>query len=43
VKPLSEIKSAISDAMKRFEAQYMGRGPKDIHVHLIDDLIVVGL
>jgi uncharacterized protein YbcI len=29
--------------MSRFEQEYMGRGPKDVHVHLINDLIVVRL
>jgi len=38
-----EIESAISDGMSRFELEYMGRGPKDIRAHLIDDLIVVRL
>ena len=38
-----EIESAISDGMSRFEQEYMGRGPKDVHVHLIGDLIVVRL
>src|SRR5262249_53680092 len=27
----------------RFEQDYMGRGPKDIHAHLIGDLLVVRL
>ncbi len=43
MKTQGEIESAISDGMSRFEQEYMGRGPKDIHVHLIDDLIVVRL
>jgi uncharacterized protein YbcI len=38
-----EIESAISDGMSRFEQEYMGRGPKDVRVHLIDDLVVVRL
>jgi uncharacterized protein YbcI len=38
-----EIESAISDGMSRFEHEYMGRGPKDIRAHLIDDLIVIRL
>src|SRR3984885_133344 len=38
-----EIESAISEGMGRFEQEYMGRGPKDVRVHLIDDLIVVRL
>jgi uncharacterized protein YbcI len=29
--------------MTRFEQEYMGRGPKDIHAHLIGDLLVVRL
>lgn len=27
--------------MNRFEQEYMGRGPKEIHAHLIRDLVVV--
>jgi uncharacterized protein YbcI len=29
--------------MSRFEQEFMGRGPKDIHAHLIGDLLVVRL
>ena len=29
--------------VRRFEQEYMGRGPKDIHTHLIGDLLVVRL
>ena len=29
--------------MVRFEQEYMGRGPKDVRAHLIDDLLVVRL
>ena len=29
--------------MSRFEQEYMGRGPRDIRTHLIDDLVVVRL
>ncbi len=43
MKTQGEIESAISDGMSRFEQEYMGRGPKDVHVHLIDDLVVVRL
>jgi uncharacterized protein YbcI len=43
MKSQGEIKSAISEGMSRFEQEYMGRGPKDVHVHLIDDLVVVRL
>src|SRR6478609_3263373 len=38
-----EIEAAICDGISRFEQEYMGRGPKDIHAHLIGDLLVVRL
>jgi uncharacterized protein YbcI len=38
-----EIEAAICHGMSRFEQDFMGRGPKDIHAHLIDDLLVVRL
>ena len=43
MKTQGEIESAISDGMSRFEQEYMGRGPKDVHAHLINDLVVVRL
>jgi uncharacterized protein YbcI len=43
MKTQGEIESAISEGMSRFEQQYMGRGPKDVRAHLIDDLVVVRL
>jgi uncharacterized protein YbcI len=38
-----EIEAATCEGMARFEQEYMGRGPKDIHAHLIGDLLVVRL
>ncbi len=38
-----EIEAAICEGMSRFEQDYMGRGPKDIHTHLIGDLVIVRL
>ncbi len=38
-----EIEAAISEAVSRFEQDYMGRGPTDIHTHLLGDLLVVRL
>src|SRR6478672_9646366 len=38
-----EIEAAICEGLRRFEQDYMGRGPKDIHAHLLDDLLVVRL
>jgi uncharacterized protein YbcI len=43
MKTQGEIEGAISEGMSRFEQEYMGRGPKDVRVHLIDDLVVVRL
>jgi uncharacterized protein YbcI len=43
MKTQGEIQRAISAAMTDFEREYMGRGPKHVHVHLIDDMIVVRL
>ena len=43
MKTSGEIEAAISQGMSRFEQEYMGRGPKGVHVHLIGDLIVVRL
>ncbi len=38
-----EIEAAICDGISRFEQEYMGRGPKDIRAHLIDDILFVRL
>ena len=38
-----EIEAAINEGISRFEQEYMGRGPKDIHTHLLGDLLVVRL
>jgi uncharacterized protein YbcI len=38
-----EIEAAICERVSRFEQDYMGRGPKDIHAHLLGDLLVVRL
>jgi uncharacterized protein YbcI len=41
MKTAGEMEAAICEGMSRFEQEYMGRGPKDIRAHLIDDLVVV--
>ena len=38
-----EIEAAICEGVSRFEQDYMGRGPKDIHAHLLGDLLVIRL
>jgi uncharacterized protein YbcI len=43
MKSQGEIEAAISDGISRFEQDYMGRGPKDIHTHLLGDMLVVRL
>lgn len=43
MKSKGEIEAEISTGISRFEQEYIGRGPKDIHTHLISDLIVVRL
>ena len=43
MKTQGEIESAISEGMGRFEQEYMGRGPKDVHAFLLNDLLVVRL
>jgi uncharacterized protein YbcI len=43
MKTQGEIEAAICEGMARFEQAYMGRGPKDIHAHLIGDFLVVRL
>jgi uncharacterized protein YbcI len=43
MKTQGEIEAAISEGMSRFEQDYMGRGPKEIHAHLLGDFLVVRL
>jgi len=43
MKTSGEIEAAICQGLSRFEQEYMGRGPKDVHTHLIGDLLVVRL
>jgi uncharacterized protein YbcI len=38
-----EIEAVICEVVSRFEQDFMGRGPKDIHAHLLGDLLVVRL
>ena len=41
MKTQGELEAAICEGMNRFEQEYMGRGPKGIHAHLIGDCLVV--
>jgi uncharacterized protein YbcI len=41
MKTVGEMEASICEGMSRFQQEYMGRGPKDIRAHLIEDLLVV--
>jgi uncharacterized protein YbcI len=43
MKTQGEIEAAICKGISRFEQDYMGRGPKDIHAYLLGDMLVVRL
>jgi uncharacterized protein YbcI len=43
VKTQGEMEAAVCDGFRRFEHDYIGRGPRDIHAHLLGDLLVVRL
>ena len=43
IKTQGEIEAAICEGIRRFELEYMGRGPKEIHAYLLSDLLVVRL
>ncbi len=43
MRTVGEMEAAISEGISRFEQDYMGRGPKNIHTHLLGDLLVVRL
>jgi len=43
MKTQGEIEAAVCQGITRFQQDYMGRGPKDIHTYLIGDLLVIRL
>jgi uncharacterized protein YbcI len=43
MRTLGELEAAICEGVNRFEQDYMGRGPKNIHAYLLGDLLVVRL
>ena len=43
MKTKGEIEAEISTAIVQFEIDYMGRGPKETRVHIVEDLVVVRL
>jgi uncharacterized protein YbcI len=43
MKTQGEVEAAVCEGISRFEQEYMGRGPTDIHAFLLGDLLVVRL
>jgi len=43
VKTKGQLEAEISDAIVRFELDYMGRGPEEARTYIIDDLVLVRL
>jgi len=43
MKTKNELEVEISEAITCFEIEYMGRGPKEVRTHIVEDLIVVRL
>jgi uncharacterized protein YbcI len=43
MKTQGEVEAAICEGITRFQQDYMGRGPRHINAHLVDDLLVVRL
>ncbi|MBI3599752.1 MAG: DUF2294 domain-containing protein [Nitrospinae bacterium] len=43
VKTKGQIEAEISNALTKFEVEYMGRGPKETKAYIIDDMIIVKL
>jgi uncharacterized protein YbcI len=43
MKTKGEIEAEISKAMVQFEIDYIGRGPKEVRTHIIEDVVLVRL
>jgi uncharacterized protein YbcI len=43
LKSQGEIEAAVCDGISRFQQDFLGRGPRDIHAHLVGSLMVVRL
>lgn len=43
MKTKGQLEAEISEAIVRFEREYMGRGPEDVRTYLLDDIIIVRL
>jgi len=43
VKTKGQTEAEVSNAMTKFELEYMGRGPKETKTYIIDDMVIVRL
>jgi len=43
IRSQGEIEAAVCDGVSRFQQEFIGRGPRDIHAHLVGSLLVVRL
>jgi uncharacterized protein YbcI len=43
VKSQGEIEAAVGDAVARFQLEFMGRGPRHVHAHLVENRLFVHL
>ena len=43
MKTKGQLEAEISEAIVKFEREYMGRGPEEVRTYLLDDLIIVRL
>jgi uncharacterized protein YbcI len=43
MKSQGEIEAAVCDAVSRFQQEYMGRGPRNVHAHLVENRVFVHL
>ena len=43
MKTKGEIEAEITEAIVKFEMEYMGRGPKEARTHIIEDMVLVRL
>jgi uncharacterized protein YbcI len=43
VKSQGEIEAAVCDAVAQFQQEYMGRGPRSVHAHLVENKLFVHL
>lgn len=43
MKTKGQLEAEISNAIVKFEREYMGRGPEETRTHIIDDMVLVRL